>query len=120
MHPSSYEAAQRQTLSGRALEREVFARITARLDQTRRTEDRPAARADALEQNRRLWCTLAIDLASPSNACPDELKASLLSLAAFVESHTGRVIAGEGTPDILITINRNILQGLAAPAAKAA
>ena len=109
MTPTAYQTAQKQSLSGRALEREVFARVTARLAGAGADA---AALAAALEENRRLWFTIAADLASPKNECPAELKAGLMSLAAFVERHTGNVLAGRGGPGVLVTVNRHVIEGL--------
>ena len=118
MRIPTYAATQRETLIGRALEREVFSRVTARLDQAGGAEGTPATLAAALEENRYLWRTLAVDLSNDRNAAADELKAGLLSLAAFVETHTARVHAGDAGIGILVTINRNIIDGLT-PAATA-
>ncbi len=118
---NGYAAMQRETLSGRALEREVFNRITARLENV--DPNAPgggAAFAEALTQNSRLWRTLALDLAHRENHCPPKLRASLLSLAMFVEKHTRRVIDGQAGPQILIEINRNIIRGLTVTHAEAA
>jgi flagellar protein FlaF len=116
-----YAAAQRATLGGRDLEREVFSRITARLQAA--DTDRAgglAALASALEENRRLWCALALDLSSPNNRLPDALKAGLISLAAFVEKQSPRVLAREASRDVLVDINRNVVLGLTPPHAEAA
>ena len=120
MHPNPYATAQRETLTGRALEREVFTRITARLAAADPTvPGGAAALAAALEENRQLWCALAVDLAEPNNRCSDVLKAGLISLAAFVCSHTAQVLAGKAGPNILVTINRDIITGLTAAPASA-
>ena len=111
--PSGYQQMQRSTLSGRALEREVFARVTARLeDSDPQSPGGPAARAYALEENRVLWCTLASDLAHPGNTCPKDLRAAIISLAGFVERHTAAVRRGEAELDTLVEINRNMMAGL--------
>lgn len=121
MHPHGYAAAQRQTLSGRALEREVFVRAAARLEAVDlRAPGGFTALAEALESNRALWRAVATDLASSSNDCPDDIKASLLSLASFVENHTTLVMRGEAGPNVLIEIDRNIAGGLAPAPAVAA
>lgn len=110
---NGYARIQRETISGRQLEREVFQRITARLKSTNLDEPGGmAARAKALCENRQLWTTLAIDLATEGNVCPPEVKASLLSLAAFVETTTARALAGDASIDILVEINENIARGL--------
>lgn len=117
-----YGAMQKATLSGRALEREVFARITARLDAA--DPERPGGAADfvtVLDENRRLWSTLAMDLAQPRNALPDALKGAIISLAAFVERQTPLVARRAADKQSLVDINRNVLAGLSsAPMSDAA
>ncbi|MEM6649153.1 MAG: flagellar biosynthesis regulator FlaF [Pseudomonadota bacterium] len=121
MNSNGYAEMQRETLSGRALEREVFTRITARLEAADIKQPGGAtALATALGENKRLWITLAIDLANPQNTCPDEIAAGLISLAAFVESHTRAVIDGKASQSILVEINKNIIKGLTSEEAEAA
>lgn len=110
-----YDTLRRETLDTRDMEREVLARVTARLSAPNPSV--PGAFEHALEENRRVWMTLAADLALPSNTCPDALKAGIISLAGFVERHTGRLMKGEGEVAPLIEINRNILIGLRGPSA---
>lgn len=113
MYANGYATIQRQTLSGRALEREVFSRITGRLSTAdRNAHGGGAAFYEALCDNKKLWMTLALDLVKETNTCPPDLKRSLLGIAAFVETHTARVIEGGATADILVEINQNILKGL--------
>ena len=117
----AYAAAQRATLEGRALEREVLLRVTARLEAAdRAAPGGMAALARALDDNRRLWEAFALDLARPANPYPDELKAGLISLAAFVARHTPAVLAGEAGAGALAEINRNVAAGLGALAPTAA
>lgn len=109
----AYALTQKETLSGRALEREIFSRITARLAAADRNT--PRGKRDlttALYENRRLWIALAVDLVSPGNTCSDELKGALLSLARFVERHTDAVMRDEAFVDPLVEINTNIISGL--------
>ena len=116
MIATGYAAVQRETLTGRALEREVVIRITARLEGADTSAPGgPTALISAGEENRRLWTTLAIDLANPQNQCSDELRAGLISLAAFVQGHSRSVISGTASPQILVEINRNIIKGLSSP-----
>ena len=119
----AYAAAQRATLEGRALEREVLLRVTARLDAAAKATSSAApggmaALARALDDNRRLWEAFALDLAQPANPYPDSLKAGLISLAAFVTRHTPAVLAGETGADALAEINRNVAAGLGALASQ--
>ncbi|WOI52948.1 flagellar biosynthesis regulator FlaF [Parvularcula sp. LCG005] len=121
MHRTGYATMQRETISGRALEREVFTRITRRLEAAIGEDPVDTlALYIALQDNKQLWMTLAVDLANPNNHCPDQLKASLLSLAAFVEQHTRVVTDQNGSADILVEINQNIIRGLTAADMEAA
>ena len=113
MRSNAYNAVQKETVSGRALEREVFSRITRRLESADVGEAGGVTSFyQALQENKKLWLTLAVDLAKPTNQCTDDLRASLLSLAHFVERHTAKVMAGEADHQILAEINQNIIQGL--------
>ena len=115
----AYAAAQRATLEGRALEREVLLRIAARIEAADTGAPGGVAMlARALDDNRRLWEAFALDLAQPANPYPDSLKAGLISLAAFVTRHTPAVLAGETGADALAEINRNVAAGLGALASQ--
>ena len=105
-----YDRMRKATLSGRALEHEVLARVTARLAAS---GEGPGAFERAVEDNRQLWMRFAADLARPGNACSDALKAGLISLAAYVERRSGELLTGGGDPADLIEINRNVMGGLA-------
>ncbi len=76
-------AAYRRHLSPKQLEAEVFARA-ARTARAAASSGRPTERARALADNQRLWnATLAIVL-DPNNTLPDQLRASIGSLAHAV------------------------------------
>ncbi len=68
--------------------------------------------AQALNDNRRFWTTVATDLQGEGNALPPELKKNLLQLAVFVDQETSRVLVRDTTPETLIAINRSIISGL--------
>lgn len=69
--------------------------------------------AEALTRNRRLWTTLAIDCAQPGNQLPGPLRAQIISLAAFVDRHSSAVLRDKADLDVLIDVNRSIMEGLA-------
>ena len=77
----------------------------------RKTEDFPEYIA-ALHENRKLWSTLAIDVAHPDNGLPQDLRARLFWLAEFTESETRRLMNNEGDVAVLIEVNAAVLQGL--------
>lgn len=98
----------------RSAEYDVISRITSRLRfaQTHSATDYPAFVA-ALDENRKLWVTLAADVANPDNALPQDLKLSILRLAQFSLHHTNAVLSGQDQADVLVEINLSILRGLA-------
>lgn len=107
-----YGAASRALGTPRSIEHDVFSEVTARMRRAQSERNAFADLAAALHDNRRLWFALATDIAGDGNNLPRDLRASLLGLAAFVESHTARVVAREAAPDILIDINASIMRGL--------
>lgn len=68
--------------------------------------------AAAISDNRRLWTTLAVDVAQSENALPQELRARLFWLAEFTESESKKLLRGKGDAAILIEINAAVMQGL--------
>lgn len=72
---------------------------------------------DAIYENQRFWSALRFDLSEPENKMPDGLKASLISIALWVDRHSTALMAGEGRLAGLVEINGNIAAGLAGQAA---
>ncbi|GAB4387270.1 flagellar biosynthesis regulator FlaF [Albidovulum sp.] len=107
---SAYSGAPLATRTDRGIEYEVFARITGRLRAAPRLGF--AALAEALHLNRQLWAVLAADVADDGNALPAELRARIFHLAEFTRLHSSRVLAGTGSPEILVEINTAIMRGL--------
>ena len=113
MVPNAYKEVQRQTVSGRALEREVLERVTSRMKAAETNTSKGLAKLhEALRLNRNIWMTFAVDLAAPQNPYPDELKASLISLAGFVEKSTPSAASNPELLSTLISINQSIIEGL--------
>jgi len=113
MVPNAYKVVQRQTISGRALEREILERVTARLKSPDRDSVKGLAKLhEALRLNRNIWMTFAVDLAAPANPYPDELKASMISLAGFIEKSTAAAVKDPELLETLISINGSVIQGL--------
>ena len=75
--------------------------------------DADALRA-AVRLNWRLWTILQADLLEPTSPVPTEIRANMLSLAAFVDKQTVRFLSEGETSllDSLISINREISRGL--------
>ncbi|WP_319638923.1 flagellar biosynthesis regulator FlaF [Rhodobacter sp. Har01] len=97
----------------RAIEYEVIARITQRLNAAIRSrkENYPAFVA-ALSANEQLWSMLGADVALPENGLPQTLRARLFYLYRFTFEHSRKVLAGSANPEVLVEINTAVLKGL--------
>lgn len=97
----------------RSIEYDVFAKITARLKLAAQEGRRSfPALAAALHDNRRLWTTLAADVADEDNTLPPALRAQIFYLAEFTQQHSSKVLSGSEGADPLIEINTAIMRGL--------
>lgn len=102
----------------RDLEYELFARVTGRLGRARALTGPTAMpeRIAALDENRRLWTVLAVDLAQPGNGLPSALRAQLAYLADYTLQTGDRILAGAPEGDALLAslveINTIVMQGL--------
>lgn len=117
---ASYDDAYKQTLretdDPRAMERRVFAQITAELEAADRVDpgpNRTKALNEALHRNQSLWNRVLFDVADPRNALPEGLRAQLISFALFVDRHTRAVLNAAKPISPLIDLNRRIMLGLA-------
>ncbi len=94
----------------RELERRAFTTTIGKLMEGKAKGGR--ALIDACFLNQQLWTALLVDLALPQNALPDDLKARLISIAIWIQRYTPHAMRGEVPVDPLISVNRNILEGL--------
>lgn len=116
----AYGSALSPAKDPRAAEAAVLARITARLVAAASQGGAGFAQlATALNDNRRFWTAAAADLAGDGNGLPPDLRARLISLAGFVDSHSSRVLTGDASADPLVAINRAVVEGLGAQAVAA-
>lgn len=121
----AYKSIILDTEHPRDIERRVFSQVTRALEDIGREDVKPYLSDnahDALVRNQRLWGSLMFDCMEPENPLPDALKASIISLAIFIDDYTSEVLTGKKKVGPLITINRNVIQGLkgVAPAPEAA
>jgi flagellar protein FlaF len=65
-----------------------------------------------LQENRRLWVTLAAAVADNDNALPTDLRARLFYLAEFTEAHSKKVLRGTAPVAPLIEVNTAVMRGL--------
>ena len=91
----------------REQEADVFRAVIARLQAAR--PDSPIARVRALADNRRLWMVVADLVRDPLNPLPPETRAGIISLSHTVQREMD---ADDPSFDFLITINRNMADGL--------
>lgn len=123
MSIAAYKRTISETESPRQIERRVLSQVTAELerysqdyDQAEKPTDKLAILSsglrDSLWRNERVWIALKNDLVESQNAFSPELKASLISLAIWVETHTCGVLSGKQKIRPLVDINRSIIRGL--------
>jgi flagellar biosynthesis activator protein FlaF len=97
----------------RSLEYDLLARITQRLSAAwagRRENYVPLVAA--LEENQRVWSTLACDVADPGNSLPAKLRAQLFYLYEFTALHSRAIRDDKGSVEVLIDINTAVMRGL--------
>lgn len=123
MSITAYKRTITQTESPRQIERRVFANVTAELeaqsvefDVTEQSGDKlrilSGGLRDTLSYNQRIWQTIRSDLVNPANGLAPDLRAGLISLSLWVESHTNEVLKGQKKVKPLLDINRSIIRGL--------
>ncbi|HEY9219661.1 MAG TPA: flagellar biosynthesis regulator FlaF [Phenylobacterium sp.] len=117
MSLQAYQQAAQRSESPREAEYRLFGQVTrALMDAAKADPHDLRTRVDALDWNRRLWSALGSDCADPTNALPDQLRASIISLSIWVHKYTSQVIRREEDIDALIDVNRMIMQGLSGQA----
>ncbi len=97
----------------RSIEFELIARITHRIRAAamKGRKNYPQL-VEALNENQRLWTTLAVDIADPNNELPADLRARLFYLAEFVQHHTSLVLRKKARITPLLEVNAAVLRGL--------
>ncbi|HEY1095611.1 MAG TPA: flagellar biosynthesis regulator FlaF [Alphaproteobacteria bacterium] len=111
---SAYKFTNQQAKDTRDTEYRLLAQVTAALlvAKEKNSSSELRERIDAVLWNRDVWGALKADLSSEGNSLPKELRASLISIAIWVEKESLRVVDGKGDIDALIEVNRNIMEGL--------
>jgi flagellar protein FlaF len=109
----AYQQAAQRAETPRDVEYRLFAQVTrALMDVKSVPRENIAAWMDALHWNRRVWATLADDCAQPGNALPEATRAQIISLSLFVHRTTSQVMRREADVDVLVDLNRTMMQGL--------
>jgi flagellar protein FlaF len=121
MSLQAYQQAAPRAEGPRDTEYRLFAEVTRALMAAQRAERHDfKTRIAALDWNRRLWTTLAIDCGRSDNRLPEAVRAQIISLSIWVSKHTSQMVREQGDYDLLIEVNRIIMQGLAPQNAQAA
>src|SRR5215813_7254353 len=94
MSIQAYQRAATQADSPRELEYRAFGQVTAGLVRMKDTPERePAALAEVLDANRKLWNVLSADCSAPGNQLPMNLRAQIISLSLWVSRYSSDVLA---------------------------
>ncbi len=108
-----YAQSSAPTRTPRASEYSVIARITHQMrSAAAQGKSGFPELASALHDNRRLWTTLAVDVADSDNPLPADLRSRIIYLAEFTHLHTSKVLNGRANVRPLLEINAAILRGL--------
>lgn len=114
MSIQAYQRAATQADTPRDLEYRAFGAVTAALVRLKEQgTSQPAAVAEALDANRRLWNVLSADCSTPQNRLPQALRGQIISLALWVGRYSSEVLRDGADVDPLIDINRAMMEGLA-------
>jgi len=109
---NAYQKTQQSTENPRDVEYRLFAQVTSSLSAILRGELSGPERHDALDWNRRVWSTLAIECSDDANQLGEQLRAGIISLAIWVNKYTSEAIRDDADIEPLIDINRTIMEGL--------
>lgn len=110
MSVAAYQRASQNSENTKQTEYRAFAIFTRALEEAE--AEGLVAIVKAVADNRQLWLTLQIDLASPDNKLPKELRAQLLSIAIWVNKYSVAAMKNEASLEPLITVNKQIMEGL--------
>lgn len=107
----AYGRTQNRVEDPRQVEYRLLAQVTGALMAVRDTADKRKY-FDALLWNQRVWDAFLHDLSDEGNRLPLPLRRQLISLCLWVRKETDALIDGKGDLEALITVNRNIMEGL--------
>ena len=112
MSLSAYHRVRTLVETPRATEQRLIREVTAALIEARDHGYRGGRLMDALHWNREMWDAFASACGAPGNGLPDALRASIISIALWVNRHASEVVKGRESIDSLIEVNRSLLEGL--------
>jgi flagellar protein FlaF len=110
----AYQKAQRAAENPRNAEYRLFGQVTGALIEAQSAGAKGVCLIDAIDWNRRMWSTFAIDCMDEGNRLPMPLRAQIVSLSIWVTKYSSQVMQKGAPLEPLIDINRTIMQGLQA------
>lgn len=113
MSVAAYQRVRTIAESPRATEYRLVSEITGEMIAARDQGLKGAALMPSLHRNREMWSTFSAACGAPGNALDNELRASIISLALWVDRFTTDVVVGRDSIDELISVNRMLIEGLA-------
>lgn len=114
MSLATYQRVRAIAETPRATEYRLVGEITGDLLAAWERGLRGPALMPALHRNREMWGTFSAACGAPGNALPEGLRASIISIALWVDRFTSDVVAGAEDIGPLVDVNRSVLEGLAA------
>ena len=109
---TAYQKAQRAAEDPKNTEYRLFGQVTSALLDAHNAKAKGPALIDAIDWNRRVWSTLAVDCMDNANQLPKEMRAQIVSLSLWVAKYSREVVQTGASLDPLIDVNRSIMQGL--------
>jgi flagellar protein FlaF len=86
--------------------------VTGALMQAQTAGAKGKSLIEAIDWNRRMWSTFAVDCMDDGNKLPNNLRAQIVSLSIWVTKYSSQVTQKGAPLEPLIDINRTIMQGL--------
>ena len=112
MSLAAYQRTRAIAETPREAEYRLMSQITGEMIQARDKGLSGGALMPTLWRNREVWNAFSTACGAPGNQLPDTLRASIISIALWVDRHTSEVVTGKDTIDDMITVNRSIIEGL--------
>ena len=112
MAVKAYQKAQLAAENPRNTEYRLFGQVTGALIEAQAANAKGVALMEAIDWNRRLWSTLAVDCMGDGNQLSKPLRAQIVSLSLWVTKYSSQVMTKGASLEPLIDVNRTIMQGL--------
>lgn len=112
MSLAAYNSVRSLSEAPRETEHRLMGQITGEMIAARDAGLAGAPLASTLYRNRQMWSLFSADCAARGNGLPEQLRASIISLALWVDRHSSEVVAGREAIDDLIEVNRSVMEGL--------